>query len=115
MAYGRELSAPKTTGQTPSGRQSWTDAHNQAKGNINWMLSFLEPEEIMAKIVEQEFRQKKDIYPVSKRYRYLQRLKTYISSMRENCLQEIERIENHADPEDLEADPESLEEAIHSE
>jgi len=105
MKY-RKLEAPETTGQTPEGRQSWKDAQNQARGNINWMLNFMDGEDIVAKLVELEAKSmREEVYPVSKRYKYLKRLDNYLKDCLEMCREEKERLEEHADPQDLEHNP----------
>jgi negative regulator of genetic competence, sporulation and motility len=96
------LKSPKSTGRTPEGRESWKDAKNQAKGNLNWMLSFLDSKEIIGILVNQKSKQIREIYPISKRYCYLQSLENYLSSMEKECKEEINRLEEFAKPEDLE-------------
>lgn len=101
-----KLEAPGTTGRTPEGRQSWKDAQNQARGNLNWMLSFMDGEEIVAKLVDLEAKSmREEVYPVSRRYQYLKRLDNYLEDCLEKCREEKERLEEHADPQDLEHNP----------
>jgi hypothetical protein len=111
--YGDTLNHPGSTSRTPSGRESWNGAKNQAKGNIEWMLTFLDSEEIIGIIVNQNVELVKNIHPVSKRYKYLQALEDYLTSMEERCNLEIERLEEIADPDDLKtSESDSLEEVI---
>jgi len=102
MTYSRKLQAPESTFRTPSGRESWNGAKNQAKGNIEWMLTFLDSDEIIGILVNQNVEQVKNINPVSKRYKYLQALEDFLNSMEERCREEINRLERFANPEDLE-------------
>lgn len=101
MSHITCLERSATTNRTPSGRESWKGAKNQAKGNIEWMLTFLDSEEIIGIIANQNVEQIKNINPVSKRYKYLQGLEDYLTSMEERCNSEIERLEEIADPDDL--------------
>lgn len=101
MTYGSTLKSPRNTDRTPSGRQSWKSAQNQASGNLRWILSFLSGEETIAKLTEIELEDVEEIFPVSKRYQYLNNLKIYHKSKLKACEAEIERLEEHAKPEDL--------------
>jgi negative regulator of genetic competence, sporulation and motility len=91
----------ENTARTPEGRESWKDAKNQANGNLNWMLSFLSSEEIIGLLVNQKSKQIREIYPISKRYCYLQNLENYLNSMEKECKEEINRLEEFANPEDI--------------
>ncbi len=99
--YGCKLTRSATTNKVPSGRESWKSAQNQASGNLRWILSFLSGEETIAKLTEIELENIDEIFPVSKRYQYLNNLKIYHKSKLKNCEAEIERLEEHAKPEDL--------------
>ena len=93
MSHARKLTSPKTTGKTPSGRQSWKDAQNQAQGNINWMLEFMEAEEIISKIVKSESKDIREIYPPKKRMAYLVNLENYLEKSLEQCRDEKDKLE----------------------
>lgn len=108
------LRSPKTTNRTPPGRRSWNDAMNQVEGNLEWMLSFLNGEEIIAKITEIESRKSRDIKSVSKRYRFLKNLEDYYKENLQESRREIDWMQENADASDLDTSTD-LEEWIQSE
>lgn len=52
MIADRQLTAKKSIEKPPEGRESWKDAENQVRGNIEWALEFMEVEEIIELLAE---------------------------------------------------------------
>jgi hypothetical protein len=94
MGYGRPLKNPGSNGETPEGRTSWQDAQNQVKGNLEWAMNFLSPEELIAKLASIKT---KDYLPSSskpkKRLKYLKGLKQFHLDVVDRLDKEIERTE----------------------
>lgn len=73
MVLRHKLKSPSTTGETPDRFSSYQQALKQSKGNLQFMLSYLEPEEIVAQMAEiyvGEIKDKK-ITDLRKRHIYL--------------------------------------------
>lgn len=102
MSYGRKLKKRKNKRTSPKGRTSWKDAKNQARGNTKWMLDNFKAREIISILTEEKFKEEKSVYPVKKRYEYLNYLDRYFSEMQQKCESEIEKIEEISSAEDLE-------------
>lgn len=101
-----KLQSPKTTDRVPKGRKSWKGAMKQVEGNLQWMLSFLQPEEIVEKIASEKFRlEETKTHKTSHRYAALHGLFKYHIEMAMECSKEINHMSKYADAEDLKSSP----------
>jgi transcriptional accessory protein Tex/SPT6 len=99
MVLRRKLKSPKTTGENPDRFSSYQQALNQAKGNLQFMLSYLEPEEIVAQMAEiyaGEIKEK-TITDLQKRYIYLDLLKDVQEEIIRSIESEQEKLEEFSD------------------
>jgi hypothetical protein len=100
----RTLRSPKTTDRTPTGRESWNGTLNQVEGNLEWMLEFLSPEEIIELTADIVFTADSSGSNLSRTYRNLQGLAYYHRQMEKLCHDQINQIDQVLAEEDIDLD-----------
>ena len=95
MSYGKKLKNPGLKDKTPEGRTSFRGAIKQVEGNLRWSLTFLDPDEIIVKLVEvfSEELDNKNFSSPEKRLRFLRNLREFHDGMIEEVDKEIEQIQ----------------------
>jgi hypothetical protein len=95
MSYGKKLKNPGLKDNTPEGRTSYQGALKQVEGNLRWSLTFLDPDEIIVKLVEvfSEELDKKNFSSPEKRLRFLRGLREFHDGMLEDIDEEIDHIQ----------------------
>jgi hypothetical protein len=80
-------------GKVPSDRNSWQEAVNQVKGNINYGLEIVSPEEYVSLIVEAKRRKLRSqkFSEIEGRYIYLDKLEEYYTELLEEVRKEKDR------------------------
>lgn len=82
-------------GKVPSDRNSWQEAVNQVKGNINYGLKIVSPEEYVSLIVESKRKELRNrtYSDVEARYIYLNKLEALYQGLLEEVEEEKNRTE----------------------
>jgi hypothetical protein len=82
-------------GKVPSDRNSWQEAVNQVKGNINYGLKIISPEEYVSLIVESKRKQVRNrtYSDIEARYIYLTKLEKLYQGLLEEVEEEKSRTE----------------------
>lgn len=107
------LTSPRSTDRTPSGRESWKDAINQVEGNLEWMLGFLTPEEVIERIAKIESRRHETTKnSLVENYQNLIGLTHYHSQMQILCSEKVEKMEGYLTEDYLEEKRSFVEVAI---
>lgn len=80
-------------GDTPRGRQSWQEAMNQARNNLEYMREYLEPSEIVAILADVGREGVRNLTrdTLQDRINYLEQLRDYHTQMIDVIDTEIER------------------------